>query len=181
MHDGGFRLKTIIEMIKEIAIVVLICLLFFSFILSQNKIPSGSMISTLNINDRILVSPIPFYYRDPNRGEIVVFHQEDKMWVKRVVGMPGDKIDIREGDVYINNVFYDEQTYLKNTGISTPNSPWDEPVEFPYKVPEDHYFLMGDNRMDSKDSRYIGAVSRDEIVGTPIFRIYPFNQIGPMK
>ncbi len=181
MGDGGFKTKAVVEIIKEIAIVALVCLLFFSFIMSQNKIPSSSMASTLNVNDRLLVSPIPFYYKNPVRGEIVVFHQEGEMWVKRVVGMPGDSIDIREGDVYINGILYDEQAYLKNTGISTPNSPWDEPVDFPYTVPHNHYFLMGDNRMDSRDSRYIGAISRDEIVGKPIFRIYPFNCIGSVK
>ena len=181
MCDGGFKVKRVLEFIKEIVLVVLLCLLFFSFILSQNKIPTGLMIDTININDRILVSPIPFYYRNPSQGEIVVFHQEGNMWVKRVIGMPGDEIDSGEGNVYINGVFYDEQQYLASERISEPNSPWEDPVNFPYIVPPNHYFLMGDNRMESRDSRYIGAVSREEMIGIPILRIYPFNRIGSLK
>lgn len=181
MINGGFKIKGILEFIKEIVLVVLICMLFFSFIVSQNKVPTGSMIDTININDRLLVSPIPFYYRDPKQGEIVVFHEEGKLLVKRIVGMPGDILDIKEGNVYINGVLYDEHGYLEEEGISTPNSPWEEPVDFPYTVSEQSYFVMGDNRKDSRDSRYIGAISREQIVGKPILRIYPFDCIGSIK
>ncbi len=172
--------KRSIEFVKELILAVLMALLFTTFIVSHNKIPTPSMVSTINVNDHILTAMVPYYYRDPNYGEIVVFKNGEDSWVKRVIGLPGDVIDIREGNVYVNDVKIDESAYLASEGISDPYAGSDH-VSFPYTVPEDSYFLMGDNRTQSQDSRYIGAVSRDRIYGKAWIKIYPFNQIGPLK
>ena len=176
------RLKEIVVDIKEFMMLFLIVTLFMTFIVSQNKIPSSSMVETLNVGDRLLVTRIPYYYRSPVRGEIVVFNGPDgKPWIKRVVGMPGEIIDIKEGDIYINGVYFDESAYLQETGVSGLNPYEKSEVQYPYTVPQGYYFLMGDNRLESKDCRYIGAIADKEIIGKALFKVYPFTQMGIIR
>lgn len=175
-----YSIKGCVEFIKELVLVVLVALLFTSFIVSHNKIPTPSMVSTINEQDHILTTMVPYYYRNPEVGEIVVFKQGEESWVKRVIGLPGDIIDIREGQVYVNDEARDESAYLA-AGMSSEPYPGSDHVTFPYTVPEDHYFLMGDNRAQSQDCRYLGAIARDKIYGKAWIKIYPFNQIGLLK
>ena len=171
--------KKTIEFVKELVLAVLMALLFTVFIISHNKIPSPSMVDTINEGDHILTNMLPFYYRDPHKGEIVVFKQGDESWIKRVIGEPGDVIEIQEGNVYVNGELIDESLYIENPGISQPIQSMSVP--FPYEVPEGHYFLMGDNRQQSHDSRYIGAIKRENIYGKGWIKIYPFNHVGILK
>lgn len=165
--------------LKELIIVIFIAVWMMTFVVSQNKIPSGSMIPTLAIKDRILVLMLPYYYRLPERGEIVVFNGPDeKKWIKRVIGLPGETIDIREGNIYVNDVLLDETSYLTETHISSLNPVVVSEVSFPYTIPPEHYFLLGDNRLESYDCRYFGAVSEKEITGKAIYRVYPFSNQG---
>ena len=175
-----YSIKGMVEFIKELVLVVLVALLFTSFIVSHNKIPTPSMVSTINVNDHILTTMVPYYYRNPERGEVVVFKQGTEDWVKRVIGLPGDVIDIREGQVYLNGQVLDESAYLA-AGMNSEPYLGSSPVDFPYTVPEDHYFLMGDNRIQSQDCRYLGAIARDKIYGKAWVKIYPFDQIGLLK
>ncbi|PHV71123.1 signal peptidase I [Sporanaerobium hydrogeniformans] len=179
MENTMNQVKKGIEFIKELVLAVLLALLFTSFIMSHNKIPTVSMVDTINVGDHILVNLLPYYYRDPVQGEIVVFKQGKESWVKRVIGEPGDLIDIREGNVYVNGEKLDESSYLAGEGISEPTHATS--IIFPYQVGEDEYFLMGDNRPESGDSRYIGAVKRDKIYGKGWIKIYPFNQMGSLN
>lgn len=173
------HLKKIIVEVRELMILFLTATLFMTFIVSQNKIPSSSMVDTLCVGDRLFVSRIPFYYRSPQRGEVIVFNGPDgKPWIKRVVGMPGEVINIIEGDIYINDVYFDESDYLQGTGISGLNPYVPTEVQYPYTVPEGYYFLMGDNRLESKDCRYIGAIAEEEITGKALFKVYPLSQMG---
>ncbi len=177
MEKNMIMTKKTIEFIKELILAVLMALLFTIFIISHNKIPSPSMVSTINEGDHILTNMLPYYYRDPHRGEIVVFKQGEENWIKRVIGEPGDIIDILNGDVYVNEKRLDESMYVLEEGSSTPRSEVMS-ITFPYKVESGHYFLMGDNRQQSHDSRYLGAIKRENIYGKGWIKIYPFNQIG---
>lgn len=173
-------LKSGLEYIKELVLIVLVALLFTIFIISHNEIPTPSMVSTINVGDHILTNMLPYYYRDPQYSEVVVFKMpKGESWVKRVIGLPGDTIDIIDGVVYRNGVVLDESSYL-DTGV-TSEPLVAEPVDFPYTVPDDCYFLMGDNRFDSYDCRYLGAIDRKSIYGKAWIKIYPFNQIGLLK
>lgn len=175
-------IKRVIVEVKEITMPVFAVILFMTFIISQNKIPSPSMVNTLRVGDRLLVSRVPFYYRSPERGEIVVFNGPDgKQWIKRVVGMPGEVIDIKEGNIYINDTYFDEMAYLQEVGISALNPYESTVVQYPYTVPEGHYFLMGDNRLESNDCRYIGAIADEDITGKALFKVYPFSEMGVLK
>ena len=170
--------------------VGLVFLLINGAIGQARVIPSGSMEDTLLIGDHLIMSRvgydagIPFtnihvpLWRDPKRQQIIIFkppfdpNQPD--FVKRVIGLPGDIVDVREGAVWINGKRLDEP-YVR--GRSYPASPGSYEGEFarkagekvfPYKVPQRCYFAMGDNRQNSLDSRYWGCVPRQNIIGTPV-------------
>lgn len=175
------KLRKVLVYIKEDILLVLLVALFFTFIMSHNEIPSDSMVTNINVGDHIFVNMLPYYYRSPERGEIVVFDGPDGFkWIKRVVGMPGETVDIIDGNVYIDGEKLDESAYLNGEGYSSPD-PRFVSVVFPYTVPEDSYFLMGDNRLSSDDSRYYGAFKEERITGKALIRIYPFNNIGKLK
>ena len=149
-------------------------------------IPSGSMEDTLLIGDHLIMSRIgydagvPFtnlhvsLWRNPKRQQIIIFKppfdatQPD--YVKRVIGLPGDVVDVRDGAVWINGKRLQEDYTM---GESDPASPGQAPpgyevTQFPYRVPENCYFAMGDNRGNSYDSRFWGCVPRKDILGTPV-------------
>lgn len=177
-------IKGIFEFVKEMLLVLLVAMLFIFFVVSHNKIPTQSMVSTINIGDHILTTMVPYYYRDPQPGEIVVFKQGEAAWVKRVIGLPGDIIDIKEGKVFVNGNALDESEYL-DEGITTEVPTYllesEDGIKYPYTVPDNKYFLMGDNRPESQDSRYIGPVDRSNIYGKGWIKVYPFDQIGFLK
>lgn len=166
--------------------VALAFLLINGTIGQARVIPSGSMENTLLIGDHLIMSRIgydagvPFtnmhvsLWRNPKRQQIVIFKPpfapDQPDYVKRVIGLPGDSIDIREGSVWINGAKLKENY---TTGPSDPAPagtapPGHEDLKFPYTVPANCYFAMGDNRSNSYDSRYWGCVPRNDIIGTPV-------------
>ncbi|ONI44571.1 signal peptidase I [Candidatus Epulonipiscium fishelsonii] len=165
--------KNILEFFKEPIIAVLVALIISQFFVAHTTIPTGSMISTININDHMFVSNIPFYYRNPERGEIVIFKYGEDNLVKRVIGLPGETVDLKYGKVYINGEVLNEIDYIR-----FPDTTYPQVVSFPYTIPEEHYFVMGDNRENSADSRSFGAISRDTIFSLGGYRVYPFNNMG---
>jgi signal peptidase I len=159
-------------------------------------IPSGSMENTLLIGDHLIMSRIgydagvPFtnwhvpLWRNPHRQQVIIFKPpfapDTPDYVKRVIGLPGDTIDLRGGSVWINGQKLNE-TYT--VGPSEPAPPGSAPVgdtdiKFPYHVPDNCYFAMGDNRTNSYDSRFWGCVPRNDIIGTPVL-IYMSLDVSP--
>ena len=139
-------------------------------------IPSPSMVPTLKVHDRLLVDKVTFHVRDVRRGDIVVFKRppalQDKEindLIKRVIGLPGDTVEGRDGHVFVNAKLLPER-YLPK-GLTT--AAFD-----PVVVPLDAYFVMGDNRPESYDSRFWGTVDKSLIVGRAMFRIFPPTRIG---
>ena len=113
------------------------------------------------------------------RGDIIVFEHEDavkgkELMIKRIIGMPGDTVELIDGDVYINGEKYDESGYLVEKTEITGN------ITEPFVVPENSYFVMGDHRSVSKDSRYsdVGAISKDQIIGKASFRFWPLDKLS---
>lgn len=171
--------KKTIEMVREFLVVILCAFLFTTFLVSHNRIPSPSMVDTINVGDHILTTRLPYYARNPQRGEIVVFKQGNESWIKRVIGLPGETIDIQDGNMYIDGELLDENHYLGSEGISDLVTQSD--ITFPLEIPQNHYFLMGDNRPESKDSRYIGPIPRERIYAKAWVKIYPFDAIGTIQ
>jgi signal peptidase I len=148
------------------------------FVAEPRYIPSESMVPTLEVNDRLMVEKISYLFNPPHRGDIIVFWPTEGLrqrspetkdaFIKRVVGVPGDKVEIRNGIVYINDEPLREEYILEK-----PNEDWG-----PQVVPPDSYFVMGDNRNNSFDSRFWGFVPRENIIGRAAFRFWPVNRVG---
>jgi signal peptidase I len=129
----------------------------------------------LQDGDRLIVIKPVYTFTSPQRGEIVIIHPPvapDKEWVKRVIGIPGDTIEIKNGTVYVNNVALDEP-YIK----AKPAYPRYGPIQ----VPPDNYFVLGDNRNNSTDSHTGWTVSRQNVVGEVWLRIWPFSNWGIVR
>jgi signal peptidase I len=176
----------LLEAVIVIGIALLAAVLLRAFVVQTFFIPSSSMSPTLQKGDRIIVSKLSYHLHGVGRNDIVVFATpplEDcggtpvKDLVKRVVGLPGDTVSLKHGDVYIDNKKVPEP-YLTapNVNATVPGptgTAWS--LEHPYKVPANNYFVMGDNRLNSCDSRYWGPVSKNLLVGRVFIRVYPLS------
>lgn len=180
MNKKMEMIKLLIEMIKEPLLAVLVAIILIpSFIVSNTKVPTESMVPAIYPEDHLIVSRLPYYYRDPLYGEVIVFKYGKDYLIKRVIAGPGDRINIVENEVYLNEKLLDESSYLLDemkTYLYTRSK-----IEFPYTVPENSYFVMGDNRLNSKDSRVFGAIHRNNIIAKAEYRIWPIKNIGPIK
>jgi signal peptidase I len=178
----------LVEWVVLIGSALVIALLIKTFLFQAFYIPSESMRPTLNVGDRVLVNKMSYRLHDVNRGDIVVFetppNADDangtiKDLVKRVIALPGETIEARDGVVYINGRQL-EEPYLSN-GVRTcaPNSSPGTCTNFgPEEIPSDHVFVMGDNRAASKDSRVFHPIEESSIVGRVFVRIWPLNDLG---
>jgi signal peptidase I len=178
--------------IKEAAIVVvvavLVAVLLRAFVVQTFFIPSGSMEPTLQIGDRILVNKLSYHLHGVDRGDIVVFSRppaencggpEVNDLVKRVIGLPGDVVSLQNGYVYIDGKRLDESWLpASEQGITVAGPAGNNSnLEHPYRVPTNNYFVMGDNRTDSCDSRYWGPINRSLIVGKVELRVWPISSL----
>ncbi|MBN1833575.1 MAG: signal peptidase I [Deltaproteobacteria bacterium] len=162
------------------AIAVLLALFIRTFIVQAFKIPSGSMEPTLLIGDHIFVNKfiygikIPFLrktlipFKNPSRGDIIVFifpKDESKDFIKRLIGLPGEKIEIKGRDIFIDGKRFDDPYGDYEDSLEDWSNPGKACSYCTTTVPEGHYFVMGDNRDNSEDSRYWGFVPADSIKG----------------
>ncbi len=160
--------KEIIEWIVTIAAAVLVALFINNFIIVNATVPTSSMEKTIMTNDRVIGFRLSYKNSDPERGDIIIFKNPDNekiLYIKRIIGMPGEKVEIHDGGVYIDGDLLDEP-YID---VVTEG-------EFgPYEVPEGHYFMMGDNRNNSADSRYWKNtyLPQEKIVGKAVLRYWP--------
>lgn len=168
------------ETIDSIVVAFVIAMIIRAFCVQAYKIPSGSMLDTLLIGDHIIVNKLAYKFKEPAFQDIIVFEyplEPSKDFIKRVIGCPGDKIKITNKVLYRNGQPIDEKYVIhKDTGgVVIPDNPRDYVDEF--TVPKDYYFVMGDNRDSSFDSRYWGFVKKDLIKGEAWF-IYWSWQLG---
>jgi signal peptidase I len=178
--------KSIIEYGLIIVGAVLLALLLQAFVVKPYRIPSDSMLNTLKPLDRVLVNRLIYRFRKPRRGDIIVFNSKavGKTLIKRIVGLPGEEISLADGHVYINGRIVHERYVRVVQGVATPTDPFNDGQPWslaePYRIPAGHYFVMGDNRLQSDDSRDWGTVARSEIVGEAFFRYWPVGRIGTL-
>jgi len=168
-----FKKSTTREYFESIVITAIIALFATTFVIQAFKIPTGSMESNLLIGDHLLVNKFIYGYhsgalgrllpyKDLKRGDVIVFkypHSPDVAYVKRLIGLPGDKVEMVGRKLYINGNPLEENY----TQYIDPGSEYER--YGPYQVPEGQYFAMGDNRDNSQDSRFWGFVPRDHIIG----------------
>jgi signal peptidase I len=143
------------------------------FVVEAFYIPSESMTPTLRVGDRVLVNKFIYRFEEPERGDIVVFESVEgggEDLIKRVVGVPGDEISVRGGRLLVDGEPQRERYVNKKFPDSSSSAPT--------TVPEDHVFVMGDNRANSRDSRYFGTVPEKKIEGEAFLRFWPPDRIG---
>ena len=167
------------NMIKTLIIYIIIMFVvytLYNIFIFNAQIPSDSMENTINSGDMVFC--LRYLGSTPQKGDIVVVNSRElnKYVVKRVIGVGGDKVKITDGDVYINDVKLDEPYLIGGTKTYDDD-------EYTYSIPDGNYFLLGDNREHSKDSRYWENpfISRNDIVAKAIFRYYPFDKMGAIS
>ena len=167
----------------EIPVILLISFaLVFGFVrpvvASPYRIPTPSMVPTIEVQDRILVNKLAYDLHVPERGDIVFFENQEggrTPLVKRVVGLPGDRIEIRDGRLLLNGE-RQEEPYAADKPCAPELSPT---CSFgPVTVPEGHVFVIGDNRPHSIDSRFFGPVPEEDLIGEALFRFWPPGRTG---
>ena len=169
--------KRIIKFFKDVipyVIVIVSVVLIRTYVITPIKVDGASMYSTLSDGDVLLLKK---YEHDYKRFDVVVFRYKGDRLIKRVIGLPGETVEYQGNKLYINGVYVEEpflknnqETFnfkLKKIGIS--------------KIPKDCYFVLGDNRTNSTDSRVIGPISKDDIQGKTDVIIFPFTKIGVFK
>lgn len=176
------RIHPVIRGVSYIALGLFLGFLLRTFVIGSYVIPSGSMLPTLGIEDRIIGSKLAYASSEPERGDIVVFFSPEDgetRLIKRVVATAGQTVSFDGGRLVVDGVVQSEPfAEGESEELSSHASTLDGPIEFPYTVPDGCVFVMGDNRMNSADSRYFGAVPLSSIEAEAWFRYYPLDQVG---
>jgi len=173
-----------LEILKTLGLSVILAFGIRTFVAEARYIPTKSMVPTLQVNDRLIVDKVSYHFKNPQRGDIVVFTPPDEApvvcggqqapsstkdaYIKRVVALPGETFEVRQGRVYINGQALDEE-YLDGPSNDQYG---------PRVVPENSYVVLGDNRNNSCDSRYWGFVPKQNIIGRAVVRFWPVNRLG---
>ncbi len=171
------------EYIETIIIAVVLALFIRTFIIQSFKIPSDSMFPTFMskpINDRIMVNKFIYRFHRPERGDIIVFRapkQPEKYFIKRLIALGGEEVEIKGGDIYIDNLKISEPEEIANVYYSSEGYYGSGKVE----VPVGHFFVLGDNTLNSEDSRYWGFVPEKNIQGKAMFIFWPPYRIARVK
>lgn len=173
-------LKEVFLWILEIAMVVLFAYLIIEYAVEKTTMLGVSMETTLNHNDRIIINKLAYIKNDPQRYDVIVFKQSSKEHsyynMKRIIGLPGDTVEILEGVVYINGELLQEEILVEPMHLSGLAA---EPIV----LDEEEYFVLGDNRNASEDSRFanIGLVVREDIIGKAWLKLSPFSFIDKIN
>ena len=170
------------EWLKALVFAIIIALLVRAFVFEIARVEGPSMQPTLHTDQRVYVDKLTYKFRAPRRGEIIVcFYDEysghswkGPTYIKRVIGLPGETIAIKDGQIYINNKLYDDPYY-------DGRMPFDIEAK---KIPADSVFVMGDNRENSRDStdlETVGPIERKFIIGRAVYRVWPMKDISKIK
>ncbi len=172
--------KELLSLIIYIGIVVIFCFLIINFVGCRSLVDGSSMEPTLHNGDNLWVDKLAYNIGDPKRFDVIVFnYDEETTYIKRIIGLPGETVRIDQN----GNIFIDEMLLKEDYGkeVILPSNIGRASQSI--RLGEDEYFVLGDNRNNSQDSRIssVGNVHRDSIVGKALFRIYPLKDIGMVK
>ncbi len=162
-------MKEVFSWILTFVACIIAAKIITTFIIVNARVPSASMENTVMTNDRLVANRLAYTFSDPKRFDIIVFiapDEPDKLFIKRIIGVPGDIVEIIDGKLYINDEFVNEEEYVKEPMAGSYG---------PVSVPEGSYFMLGDNRNNSLDSRYWynTFVPADTILGEAMFTYFP--------
>lgn len=173
-------LRTILGYILYILVIIGLTWMIVTFVGQRTRVSGQSMETTLQDGDNLIVDKISYRFHDPSRYDIIVFpykYEENTFYIKRIIGLPGETAQVKDGYTYINGKKLTSDIYGREV--------MDEPgiAEEPIKLGSDEYFVLGDNRNHSQDSRdpYVGVLKRSDLMGRAFVRIYPLNKFGVIK
>ena len=181
MGETGERhgfLSGVIEMVITVAVALAVALLLRTFVFEVYEVPTGSMLETIQEGDRLVGEKVTYRYSEPKQGDIVTFSNpdgSDTTLIKRVIATGGQTVNLVDGVVYVDGVALDEPYTLGKASYPLDYSLTGVTMSYPYTVPEGSVWVMGDNRTNSLDSRYFGAVSVDDITSRAVFIFWPFS------
>lgn len=178
--------RSVLEWIFIVALAVVCAMAVRAFIVEPFEVPTESMISTIQVGDRLLGEKLSYLAHDPQAGDVVTFSDPENpstTLIKRVIACPGQTIDLKDGAVYVDGTKLDEP-YTQGK----PTNPLERYADFlsagityPYTLGPDEYWMMGDNRTNSLDSRYFGPIKRQAITSRGWFIFWPLNDIGTLS
>jgi len=171
----------LMDILETITFVGSLFVVMYLFIMQPNQVKGPSMEPSFYTGEYIFTSKVTYKLRDYKHGDVVVFHapdNPDQEYIKRIVGLPGDTVEVRDGTVLINNKVLNEtyiaaRTTLTTDGFLENNSP--------IVVPSGTVFVMGDNRPRSSDSREFGPIAQSSIIGQVFYRYFPTHRLGPIQ
>lgn len=162
-------MKKFIKELIPYVIIIVVVVLIRSFIVTPVQVDGNSMYPTLKDNEILLLKKYDKKYK---RFDIVVLNYNNSKLIKRIIGLPGEHIEYKDNKLYVNGKYIKEK-FKRNTETSD--------FEIDKKIPKDYYFVMGDNRDNSTDSRIIGVVSKEDIEGVSDIALFPFDRFGSVK
>lgn len=165
---------------EPFVVAIVLALIIRTYLIGPYKIPTGSMETTLMIGDRIFVDKITYRFREPKRGEVIVFKypiDRKKDFVKRLIAFGGEEVEIRDGSVYVNGEKLSDEVFASKYYYN--RSDWDYGRENQiFRVPQDTFFVLGDNSGHSSDSRNWGFVPKKDLIGRTVVVWWPINRMG---
>lgn len=172
-------IREILGFCLYVAVVIGVTFLIITFVGQRTYVSGSSMENTLSDGDNLIVDKITYRFSDPKRYDIIVFpfrYEEKVYYIKRIIGLPGETVQIVDGNIYINGeILYESygREVIRYAGLAAEE----------ITLGEDEYFVLGDNRNDSTDSRdpNVGVIHRDEIIGRAWLRIWPLDEFGVLK
>jgi len=170
----------VFDFLQGIVVVLALLVMVYLFIMSPQEINGASMEPNFHNGEYILTNKILYKFRSPERGDVVIFKSPSNKevdYIKRIIGLPGDTVSLKNNTFYVNNQQVDEPYLAADTPIFG-GSYLGEGQSI--VVPPGSYFLAGDNRPHSSDSREFGPIAQEDFIGTAIFRYWPFSQMGTL-
>lgn len=184
-HAREERPSFIRQVISFLAVFFLAFIFFMAlrFVIEPYDIPSGSMEETIMTGDRVFVEKVSYHFTDPQPGDIVTFNSPEvagQVLIKRCIAVGGQTVNLVDGVVYVDGVALDEP-YTNGKPTNPLRTAAGESISYPYTVPEGHIWVMGDNRTNSSDSRYFGAVPLSSVTGRGCLVFWPFSHFGLLE
>lgn len=170
----------IFAMLQNFVIVAAVLVILYLILITPHQVDGNSMLPNFVNDEYLIANKVVYKVREPKRGDVVIFKYSDtKDFIKRIIGVPGDSVSLRDGRIYINGEALDESDYLPPTLVTTEGSSLREGSTL--TVPEGQYFVSGDNRPNSADSRAFGPIEESAIKGKVWFVFYPFSNFRMVK
>ncbi len=165
----------ILSFLETVVVALVISIVLYIFIMTPHEVIGNSMHPTYKNGEYLMANKITYRLKDPQRGDVIIFKYSDTQdFIKRVIGLPGDTVMLKDGQLYINNKLLDESNYL-NDSVYTNGGDFLKEGESK-TVPEGEYFVCGDNRPHSSDSRTFGSISKEDIKGKAWIVYFPFPE-----